>query len=247
MVSIFSDEPTSEPFESTRRARFLQLMLITRKFPVRRPVPLPNAKSGLLILGVIGVMLSLVGVWYFGTSLNDFVINRKLAIATEHQLQRAEYKRKEQHHHSMSVFSSAFADMERALWIGTDALLKVDGEEIKLYSIALAATIVALIGFALVTVGVWLENARVLLITLLVLCLAVVLEIVATVKDANSTAIKLFHGSYSTTIFTFSFLLVGVTWVLTWLHHRLLTYAIVPPHRLRHEKFGQQTPLYDNV
>lgn len=242
MVGIFSDDSQNESFESTRRARFLQLMLITRKFPMRRPVPLPNARPGIIFLGIMGTLISLIGICYFGSSLQNFVENKIEATNAGHQLERAQTKWGKSHH-PLNTFSLAFADVERTLILGTDALRKVDSDGIKLYSFALATATTSLIGFILVTLGAWLENTRLLLISLAAFSLAWVLEVVTVVKDANSTTVKLFHGSYSVTIITFTLMLISITWVMAWLHHRWLSYEFGHER----EKHVQHTPLYDNV
>lgn len=242
MVSIFVHESLNEPFENSRRARFQELMFMTRRFPVRRPAPLPNAKSGIIVLGVVGVLLSLAGLWYCGMTIHNFVAYDAQSSEVEHRILTAHTNEKKSPH-TLRNFASAFLDVEKTFIYGIKGLHKVDAEGVKLYGVATAMIIAALIGFSLATMGAWMDNPLLLFLSLPILILAVLLEVAASVMDTNSDTVHLFEGRYSTTILVFTFLFITVMWVLTWLHHRSLTFAF----SRQHEKFNHHTPLNDNV
>lgn len=241
MPGIFGDEPVFERFQSSRRERFLQLMFITRKFPRKRPVPLPNAKLGILLLATLGVIVSLIGCWYFGVSLHNFVVSKTIAEKIENKVNPFHNNKTQKHPRLVNNIEGLINDAKRILEKETKVMHKVDSDGIVLYSIALAAVVVALSAFFLSIIGTWLQNTRILQVALPVFFASLILGVTAAIKDAYIGPVELFYSSYSSTIMIFAFLLVSVTWILVWLHHRWLTYAF------RYDKQVQQTPFYDNV
>lgn len=215
----------------------MELMFMTRRFPKRRPVPLPNLVPGILILGAVGVLASVVGLWSFGSTLYSSIIGRREMV----KLLEANKDVTHQPLHSHFPLNSLLYEAKKYVVLESSLVTRIDSEAIILFSIALAATAVALMSFILATFGTWTQRLKPLKGCLFTLIAATLLEIITVVKDTSHPTIHFFEGSYCTLAVTFSLLLMSSTWIMVLLHHRRLSYAFGT------EKHPQQTPLYDNA
>ena len=224
----------SDHIQCSRRDRFLDIMCKTRRIPKRRPIPLPNAKLGIFLLSTIGVILSVLGIWYFSVFL-DTLVESKIEVARiKSELIEAEDPVKGR---------DRLLNKERLLLIAaTDSLRKADTDGIVIVELALAATIAKFISFLLAIIGTWREKCRLLKISLCGIILSMILEIVAVIKDTSNKKTNLLQGNYSVTLIIFTLLLMIISWIMLWLHHRWLSFSTYRQSKQTHE-----TPLFDNV
>lgn len=239
MIEDLREGLLTEPMVSQRRARFLELMMMTRRCHKGRSFPPADVRPGVFLLCIMGFIVCIAGLVHFSYLLHTTI--------KDYNQEKEMYQTMEKAHTNFKPLrgwnglSLMIGEAENIMLAGTKAAERIDSTGIVMFSIALASTVAAFAAFGLAAFGTWRERIDLLKASVIAFLLCFVLEVAALVKNANSNDINLFEGNYSTVIVTFTLLLTFMTLVMVWLHHRWLEYSF------RRVKHVQQTPLFDGA